>query len=329
MVTPRSGGNRLFHVINATLNVVSTSNTAWQERKAESFTITRRHCGNAYVGYRPTEQYGGPRGGITLGTAMAISGAAVSPNQGYNSSPLVGFLLMLFNVRLGWWLGNPGRRTFKREGPRLGITPALKELAGATTDKGRWIYLSDGGHFDNLGLYEMIRRRCRLIVAIDAGCDPKFRLEDLGNAVRKVYIDFGVRIDFTKLELQARQEPPVVGARFATATITYPKTSPGGPEPRTGWLLYIKPTYYSTTEGVDVRGYAANHPSFPHESTTDQWFSESQLEAYRSLGAHIVEQVCSGGRAVAPGETPAALSLGRLKRELEPHAGQVKEEDAG
>ncbi len=306
-VVPASGTNRLFHVINTTLNVASTSNAAWQERKAESFAMTRQYCGNSYVGYQPTSVYGGKRGGISLGTAMAISGAAVSPNQGYNSSPLVGFLLMLFNVRLGWWLGNPRRKNFGREAPVWSITPALKELAGATTDQGRWIYLSDGGHFDNLGLYEMVRRRCRFIVVVDAGCDPDCKLEDLGSAARKIYIDFGISIDFGKLAIQARKNPPVPGARFATATISYPGST------RTGWLLYIKPSYYCTTEGVDVRGYASDHPAFPHESTTDQWFSESQLEAYRALAAHIVEHICSGGSGVPPGQTPEPLTLQSLR----------------
>ena len=64
----------------------------------------------------------------------------------------------------------------------------------------RYVYLSDGGHFENLGLYEMVRRRCRLIVVIDAGCDPDFAFEDLGNAVRKIYIDLGIRIQFEGLE---------------------------------------------------------------------------------------------------------------------------------
>ena len=311
-VVPRSGGDRLFHVINTTLNVVATRNPAWQERKAESFAMTRLYCGNRYVGYRPTARYGRRWGGITLGTAMAISGAALSPNEGYNSSPLVGFLLMLFNVRLGWWLGNPARECYGREGPLWSITPALKELAGATTDQGRWVYLSDGGHFDNLGLYEMVRRRCRRIVVIDAGCDPDMKFEELGNAVRKSYIDFGVSIDFLNLEFQARHSPPVAGARFGLAAISYPKSSPGAATPRTGWLLYIKPTYYGTTEGVGVRGYASDHASFPHESTTDQWFSESQLEAYRALGAHIVEHICSGGPGVPPGAEPPELSLESL-----------------
>lgn len=311
-VVPKSGAHRLLHVINTTLNVVATRNTAWQERKAESFSMTRLHCGNRYVGYRPTAHYGGKHGGITLGTAMAISGAAVSPNQGYNSSPLVGFLLMLFNVRLGWWLGNPSREFYRRGGPLLSITPALKELAGATTDQGRWIYLSDGGHFENLGLYEMLRRRCRCIVVVDAGCDPEMKFEDLGNAVRKSYIDFGVNVDFRRIEIQARQNPPVAGARFGLAEISYPKSSQDGSGARSGWLLYIKPTYYCTTEGMEVRGYASDHPSFPHESTTDQWFSESQLEAYRALGAHIMEHICTGGTRLRPGATPRPLSLETL-----------------
>ena len=304
---PKSGANRLFHVINTTLNVVSTNNAAWQERRAESFSMTRQHCGNRYVGYQPTSRYGNKRGGLSLGTAMAISGAAVSPNQGYNSAPLIGFLLMLFNVRLGWWLGNPACRYFEREGPVFGITPALRELAGATGDRGSWIYLSDGGHFDNLGLYEMVRRRCRFIVVVDSGCDPDCKFEDLGNAVRKAYIDFGVSINFGRIAIQARQNPPVPGARFATAEIHYPGST------RPGWLLYIKPTYYRTSEGVDVRGYASEHLTFPHESTTDQWFSESQLEAYRALGAHVTEHVCSGGSAVAPGVAVKPLSLEELQ----------------
>jgi hypothetical protein len=294
---------------------VSSHNPAWQERKAESFALTRLHCGNPFVRYRATTAYGEGEGGITLGTAMAISGAAVSPNQGYNSSPLVGFLLMLFNVRLGWWLGNPKRREC-RGGPRLSIMPALKELAGATTDEGPWVYLSDGGHFENLGLYEMVRRRCRFIVVSDAGCDPQCSFEDLGNAVRKIYIDFGVSINFKKLDIRARQNPPAAtaaaaGVRFAIGTISYPGS------PRPGWLLYIKPTYHGTTEGVDVRSYAADHPAFPHESTTDQWFSESQLEAYRALGAHIIEDVCNRGVPLKPGEMPDPLTSQKLRKSAE------------
>jgi WD40 repeat protein len=282
---PAGAPSRLFHVINATLNVVSTDNRAWQERRAESFTMTRLFCGNPFVSYRRTETYGGlSGGGLSLGTAMAISGAAVSPNQGYNSSPLIGFLLMLFNVRLGWWLGSPKKNVYYREGPKFSLSPALRELIGDTTDDSKWIYLSDGGHFDNLGLYEMIRRRCRLIVVSDAGCDPHCTFEDLGNAVRKIYIDFGVGIEFERLEIQPRCNPPAPGMSFAVGTIQYPDSS------RPGLLLYLKPTYQGT-ERLDIRSYANAHSDFPHESTTDQWFTESQLEAYRALGAGTIEHL--------------------------------------
>ena len=121
---------------------------------------------------------------------MAISGAAASPNMGYHSSPPVGLVMTLFNVRLGWWLGNPARqaRPYRREGPRWGPCggQAVVSRPSATTDDSPYVYLSDGGHFENLGLYEMLRRRCRFIVVIDAGCDPDFTFEDLGNAVRKI-----------------------------------------------------------------------------------------------------------------------------------------------
>ena len=113
----------LFHVVNIALNIVSTKRLAWQERKAESFTVSPLHCGSRLSGVPRSEEYGdGPRHkpktdfkaskrefGISLGTAMAISGAAVSPNMGYHSSPSIALLLTLFNVRLGWWLGNPGK----------------------------------------------------------------------------------------------------------------------------------------------------------------------------------------------------------------------------
>jgi hypothetical protein len=315
-IPPGTAPPRLLHVINVALNVVSSRRLAWQERKAEAFSITALACGNPNVGYRAATKYGAPHG-MSLGTAMAISGAAVSPNQGYHSSPIVGFLLMLFNVRLGWWLGNPRRgRESRRAGPRIGLLPALRELAGATTDDERWIYLSDGGHFENLGIYEMVRRHCRLIVVSDAGCDPNTRLEDLGNAVRKCFIDFGVRIEFEQLDLPARPTAGAAGAYCAIGRINYPGDAPDG------WLLYVKPAYHGT-ERPDVRGYALAHPEFPHETTVDQWFTESQFEAYRALGEHIFELICRGDGAPSD---PASTSpdLARLRAWAEGYVEAVR-----
>jgi Patatin-like phospholipase len=322
--TPVSGQGRLFHVINTALNVVSSSNPAWQERKAESFTITRQFCGNPLVRYQPTAEYGDRHGGISLGTAMAISGAAVSPNQGYSSSPLLGFLMMLFNVRLGWWLGNPKRGHFRQEGPRPALAPALKEIAGQTTDSGKWIYLSDGGHFDNLGVYEMIRRRCRFIVVCDGSCDLVPNFEGLANAVRKVYIDFGVIIEFERLDINPRGQAPARGPRCAIAEIRYPGND------RPGWLLYLKPVYQGADERADIRGYAVAHKEFPHESTTDQWFSESQLESYRALGDHTVQLVCAGNPKLRRADEAAGtLDLAMLKQRAEEYVAQFSAADAG
>jgi hypothetical protein len=294
-----AGARCLFHVVNIALNVVSTKRLAWQERKAESFIVTPRHCGSAYLGFRPSNEYGERkgRGGISLGTAMAISGAAASPNMGYHSSPSVTLLLALFNVRLGWWLGNPGKagdQSYQTDGPKWAARPLFMESFGQTTDASPYVYLSDGGHFENLALYEMVRRRCRFIVVIDAGCDPKFAFEDLGNAVRKIYIDLGIRIQFDGLEALRNHPSAVDGdARnipyFATGTIDY-MDADDGKEGDNGQILYIKPAYHGT-EGAGIRSYATANKDFPHEATADQWFTESQFESYRSLGLDVGKRI--------------------------------------
>jgi hypothetical protein len=312
----RSGGWRPFHVVNMALNIVSTKNLAWQERKAESFTVSPLHSGTACndPSYRLSSEYGHKDRGISLGTAVAISGAAASPNMGYHSSPAVTLLMALFNVRLGWWLGNPGRegeKTYREEGPNFAIQPLLAETFGLTTDDKPYIYLSDGGHFENLGLYEMVRRRCRLIVVSDAGCDPDFKFEDLGNAVRKIKLDLGVTIRFHGIEkLKTRSKDGVdVDPRtpyHAVGEIDYPAADreSGEQTVEKGLILYIKPACHGTEE-TDIRSYATEHPDFPHQSTAEQWFSESQFESYRALGFEIVDGLLSG--ALAALQPPVTL----------------------
>lgn len=282
-----------FLVINCALNVLRSDNLAWQERKALSLTCTSRAVGAAALDggagyYRRSREYGSPYDGISLGTAMTISGAAVSPNMGYHSSPALSVLMTFFNVRLGAWLGNPGpdgARVVKLEGPRVSALPLIQEALGLATENRSYVYLSDGGHFENLGLYEMVRRRCRFIVLSDAGCDPGITFEDLGNAVRKISIDLGVTIEFDALLIPPRKNPPVAGGYVATAKIIYPEA---GATP--GQLLYIKPSYRGT-EPASVRAYAEANPAFPHEPTTDQMFGESQFEAYRALGEYIIHTI--------------------------------------
>jgi hypothetical protein len=282
-------GFKPFHVVNVALNLVSGERLAWQQRKAQSFTVSPLHSGNYELGYRDSAEYGG-RDGITLGTAVTISGAAASPSMGYHSSSVVGFVMTLLNARLGAWLGNPGdagERTWKQDGPRSAVSSLVKEALGLTNNTSAYVYLSDGGHFENLALYEMILRRCRQIVVLDSGCDPTFTYEDLGNAMRKVRIDLKVPIEFEDQYMQPMREKK---RRCAIATIRYSAVDATWPD---GQLIYIKPMLLGT-EPPDVEAYAAANPSFPHQSTGNQWFNESQTESYRMLGLHTLDEICRG-----------------------------------
>jgi len=303
-------GNRPFHLVNVTLNLVHGEDLAVQDRKAESFTLSSLHCGYR-GGYRSSNAYGMHKDGrvISLGTAVATSGAAASPNMGAHSSPVITFLLALFNVRLGWWLGNTGpagAKSYKTAGPRLAPAALLSETFGLTDDTKPYVYLSDGGHFENLGLYEMVIRRCRHIVVSDGGQDAEFAFEDLGNALSKIRIDLGIPIEFYALPMRKRPDlrdksydpttaefPYFAVARIRYSCVDYLK-KPGDLAARAdevdGWLLYVKPSL-NGTEPADVFHYAKIHPTFPHESTGNQLYSEAQFESYRALGSHIFGQV--------------------------------------
>ncbi|HKP76460.1 MAG TPA: hypothetical protein VJT67_13110, partial [Longimicrobiaceae bacterium] len=236
-------GERPLPFINATLNLVrGAERLAWQQRKAESFSMSPLYCGNFHDGYRRSAEYAG---GLRLGSAVAVSGAAANPNMGYHSSPAVTFLLTLFNARLGAWLGNPGiagRHTFRYPGPVWALRPILSELFGHTDSRSRYVNLSDGGHFENLGLYEMVLRRCRFVVVSDAGQDPNATFDDLGNAIRKIRIDFRISIEFDeRIHIAPRQDLPT-GLFCARARIRYRDVD--GPDAPDGLLLYVKPALY-------------------------------------------------------------------------------------
>lgn len=282
--------NRPLPVVNMALNLVAGKDLAWQQRKSECFTSTPLHSGAARLGYRRSQVYGGEQG-ISLGTAVATSGAAANPNMGYYSSPAITFIMTLFNARLGVWLGNPGplgAASYTRSGPRSSAMVLFAEALGQTDSDSRYVNLSDGGHFENLGIYEMVRRRCRHIVVCDAGSDPSCAYNDLGNAIRKIRIDFGIPVDFEdRIPVFPKSEPRPEARYCAIGRILY--SAVDGPEAVDGTLVYIKPSIYeSPYEPYDVYNYARSSAEFPHESTADQWFSESQFESYRALGRGTV-----------------------------------------
>jgi hypothetical protein len=214
--------------------------------------------------------------------------------MGYSSSPVLGFLMAMFNVRLGAWLGNTnahGDRTFTHPGPRQAIEPLFAEMLGLTNSQRGYVNLSDGGHFDGLGLYEVVLRRCRYVLVSDAGQDGSFSFEDLGNSIRKIRIDFGINIVFEKIRILPNT-PEKQGLCCATARILCSDVD-GISAENDGLLIYIKPTIRGRGAQMpyDIYSYSRGSAAFPHESTTDQWFSGSQFESYRALGSHITSQL--------------------------------------
>jgi hypothetical protein len=322
---------RPLHIINTCLNLSQGENLAWQERKAASFVLTPVYCGfslgksqgdstlkntsshrsgnaipeyGSIAGFRPTRHFSGDdestQSGFSLGMAMAVSGAAASPNMGAKTRPALAFVMTLFDARLGRWTANPARTKWKRASPSFGLICFLQELFGWSNENRNFVYLSDGGHFENLGLYELVRRRCSTIWVVDASADPERNCEDLGRAIRQCRVDFGVEIDLPLSDTMGVAPALLPKYGFVHGTIDY------GAGHAIGTLIYVKPTLCTgTPEPDDVLSYAKRERTFPHQTTADQFFDESQFESYRRLGLHIGEQ-CLGQHMgslplVAPG----------------------------
>jgi Patatin-like phospholipase len=314
---------RPLHIVNTAINLVHGTELAWQTRKAASFTFTPLACGfelpphspgqaggtGCNGAYRPTREY---MRGITLGSAIAISGAALSPSMGSHTSSGVAFLLTVFDVRLGRWCGNPCHpATWRRFGPTLGGRYLVAEMFGLTDRDSPYVYLSDGGHFENLGIYELVRRRCNTVVAIDAGCDPGYDFTDLAEAIRKCYADFGVVIDIDVSAIRPAEGGRYVRSHHAVGTIRYPLHD--GRAPFVGTLLYIKASL-TGSEPPDLMNYALEEGGFPHQSTADQFFDEPQFESYRKLGHHVGRAVLRGAvaRLRERGMSPDRATLAEL-----------------
>ncbi len=301
----RRGFSGPYPIINATLNTSDGEDLAWQERKGQSFVFTPLYSGfdfavkqaalpestRSQFAYQPSARYGyaagpatftggNPQAGLGIGTAIAISGAAANPNAGYHTSPGVAFLLTVFNARLGWWMGNPRMDQWQKTSPRQGLFYLMSELFGYAGTRRKYVNLSDGGHFDNLGLYELVRRRCMYIVACDAEQDEGYAFQGIANAIRKCRVDFGVVITLTTTGINPSEATNRSTVHAAIGTISYPGVA------QCGRLIYIKASI-TGDEPADVLEYKRRFPGFPHQSTADQSFDESQFESYRALGLHI------------------------------------------
>lgn len=299
-----------YPIINANVVLVASQHPRFRARGGDNFIFSPLFCGSAATGWTTTER--SPDKGLTLATAMAISGAALNPNagpggEGITRQPALSVLMGMLNLRLGFWTLNPAcklrmaaaNESLRWSTPNL-IHPGLSESFGRINlkeDPGtRFVLLTDGGHFENLGLYELVRRRLKLIVVCDATADPDFKFNDLSNAIEKVRTDFGAIIELSDADLQTLVPGPVDGKTpdpsrstadrgFLIAPIRYSLRSGQSADGPTdhGTLILLKATFFRGL-GADLLGYRRGHPAFPNQSTGDQFFDEKQFEAYRELG---------------------------------------------
>lgn len=277
--------------------VNATSDEVPVGRFAESFTFEHDTCGGPRFGYPQTPRFekgNGPRGtDLTLPSIMAVSGAAVSPLMGRFTYPPLRFLMALTNVRLGVWIPNPTHPSWgvERPGPRgrigrlrraivdgwrePGALYVLREALGTLTLKHRFIYLTDGGHWENLGLVELLRRRCTDVLCFDASADQTGAGQDLGRAIALARSELGADV-----ELDPR--PVLAGATGFSADVAVRGTI-RYPDQREGRLVYAKATL-TDAASWDLHAFKSRDGRFPNHATSQQIFTDEQFEAYRSLG---------------------------------------------
>ncbi len=296
---------------------------------AVSFVLSSDHIGGPELGYWNTRElfkHAPPRikRDLTVITAVAVSGAAFASAMGRYQK---GFekLLAVSGARLGTWLPNPNfyasrgssgpqnaAKSWPRSLPRIrGAGYFYRELLGLNYKDARLVQVTDGGHYDNLGLVEALRRRCRFIICIDGGGDTPPLLSGLAESVRLATYELGALVKFDgshdylladvapgsgnsrgARDIFSGLQPRLAKRTVASAVITYPKI-PGlldDEDQRTGLLIYAKAVLCEACPPW-LLTYAAAHPEFPHDPTFDQWFNEGQFAAYTELGRIMGRQV--------------------------------------
>ncbi|MCI0598660.1 MAG: patatin-like phospholipase family protein [Beijerinckiaceae bacterium] len=342
-----------YPIVNAALNIEGSQYANKRGRNADFFMFTPEYTGSNATGYIRTQRVKKDAPALAigtavqpaetakkdaafdLGTAMAISGAAVSSNMGALTIKALTFTLAFLNVRLGYWMRNPNpsstnpsiehwRDWIIAQLFKLHSWVLFTEMFGWITEKSPKIYLTDGGHVENLGIYSLLKRRCKVIIAVDAEADPEMSFGAFLTLERYARIDLGVSIDLPwkaigQCALQVDKSfsdaakvkdnlkpavPSAQGPHCAACEIRY-----GGNE--TGILLLVKASL-SGDEADNILDYKRRYPAFPHESTGDQFFSEEQLEVYRALGFHIMRGMLTNEATIAvKGDTPEAEAARR------------------
>ena len=279
-----NGSTAPYHIINTALNLQGSKNAQLRSRKTVPFILSKRYCGSDFTGYCETQEIEEVDKYFDLGTAMAISAAAAAPNMGAVGPKSLSFLFTLLNIRLSYWLPHPGKlKKLKKDRPfifrPLGLSYLLKEALSKVNEERPYINCSDGGHIENLAVYELLRRQCKTIICIDAEADPTFSFFGFITLQRYAEIDLGVKIDIDLSDIK-----PSEGLSNTNHAIGDIKYSNG----ETGKLIYLKLSY-TGQEAEYIQHYRSQNAEFPHQATSDQFFDETQFEAYRALGSYVAE----------------------------------------
>ncbi|HSS52247.1 MAG TPA: patatin-like phospholipase family protein, partial [Thermoanaerobaculia bacterium] len=304
-----------YHLINTSLNLHGSDDPSLGDRIHDGFLLSKHVYGSSRTGYWRTRDLEAVFPSMDLATATAASATSTAPNFVNTSSQLLSSLLSLLNLRPGYWLPNPrqlarfaGRRTGSVEGSlwnrgvwKVGLEAYFLEIKGKLTDDQRWVNVADGGYFDNLALYELLRRRCRYIVVSDAGADPEMSRGGLARLTRLARAELGIEIE---LDLEALTPKGSSPSRHhaAVGVIQYPPFDQGD-SPEKGLLLYLKPAL-TGDENRMITEYATRQPAFPHEGRADRFLGEGQFDAYKDLGFHSVDGLFD---PVGPGESAFQL----------------------
>jgi hypothetical protein len=308
-----------YPLINTCLNLLGEEDDAFKGKKTSDFyLLSPLYCGSRLTGYADSDSPGYRN--MTLSTAVAVSGAAVNPDMGVSTNKILAFIMTILNLRLGYWAINP-----REKRPKLFSWLTwwpyynILELLSKTHTKRARVNISDGGHIENLAVYELIRRKCRLIIATDAGADPDYGFSDLRNLVLRARNELGINIKFREgmdpeslirpLASRGYSESPFVIADISELAGKQPEGAPA----YTGILVYVKSslrqqTRYHGDLVSESFNYKIYHPAFPHETTADQFFDKAQWKAYYSLGRFIAGDLLRINVTTEDGTEDAQLS---------------------
>ncbi len=328
-----------YPLINTCLNLRAVDDERLMGTKgSDYFLLSPLYCGSKltrFVATKDTESYQE----MTLPTATTISAAAVNPGMGAYSNPILSALTTIFNARLGYWTRNPIKLRERSKDGKTKLTNLpyvwwpmyfIYELFGNIGTNRQMLNISDGGHIENLAVYELLRRRCKLIIAVDAGADPKYEFSDLNNLLIRARNELGLAIEFREDNepsefIRPRPSKGFSEKRFSVADVIqvwedrrvkgrWKKVKLEQPK-RVGLFVYIKSSI-SEFNILDYQElgipkdhalfkaykYKTYHPAFPHEPTSDQFFDDAQWEAYFQLGRFLGAEV---------------LNVNLLKKELD------------